>query len=254
MNTTTRNGEVKRHGPRLNPLVFHALVILGVSLMWFDSRFFLLASFGFFGPLVLSELGMMKFDEFKQESKLRAGNRAFLFGGVFLTLIISFNGCHQRYGQNFQEIADVIPASLILTVMLAVYYLSDLVRYWGPRKAAFRILVVYSGFVGCFIALSLVLRGVGPKGWQVNELIQAGVFFAITVGAAIISTKHTWFAICLMLPTTAWLAVNGGIFSAITTSTAPWQIKFDVVIYTLLLPISGIITLLVSTRETEEQD
>ncbi len=133
MNHATSTSISAAQRGRLIAWLPHVLAVGGLILGFFESRFLILAAAGFFGPGVLAELGIVKLEEFQRETRLRAAHQAFLAAGVLLVLVSGFEGCGQRYGAEMHEIEDAIPASFVATVMLAVYYLSALVRFWGAR-------------------------------------------------------------------------------------------------------------------------
>lgn len=229
----------------------HILAIGGLVLGFFDSRFLFLAAAGFFGPGILSELGWLRLEEFQRETRLRAAHQAFLVAGVLLVLITGFEGCGQRYNAEMHEIDDAVPASFVATVLLAVYYLSGLVRYWGARAAAFRILLFYGlGFAG-FFAASLILAGdlLGDFPW--GDVLQVAAFTGAFVGAAFLGRSRPRLAGLLVLAASVWMIIATGTYRFFGNQGLPWEVTFEVVIYALLLPVTALAALFFGRPEPE---
>lgn len=133
--------------PRARPVpwVSGVLVLLGFLLpgregtpSWWAV---LLVGLGTFGPGLLRELGWLHdLDEFQQQAARRAGYHAFLAGGLSAFLWIAFVRSGPRQLKSPEELATFFAAVLWFTWML-----SSLVSYWGARKTAERVLLLYGG-------------------------------------------------------------------------------------------------------------
>jgi hypothetical protein len=105
---------------------------------------------GVFGPALLRETGLLEDrDEFQREAALRAGYRAYLIGGLFLLVVVIVRSWGYRDLDH-----DQFSASTALVVFLVIYLLSQLTSFWGARKAAFRILLVFGVFWFSFVVLA----------------------------------------------------------------------------------------------------
>lgn len=231
----------------------HFLVVLGILFSWIEPHFLFIAALGFFGPGILSELGWVPADEFKQETRRRAAHHAYLMGGVFLTLIVGFNGCGQRHGAGIHEIDDAIPASLVLMLMLLVYYLSSLVRYWGPKKAAFRIITIYASIL--FISslgAGLLVQQTTNREVPWIDFGKMMVIAGAMLGSAFLGKKRPLpAAMAMMLATGVFLWITGT-WRFMGVTGFPWEVTMETTIYALLLPVTAIISLLVAGRRPPE--
>jgi hypothetical protein len=131
--------------PRANPVawVAGALVLSGFLLPGKEGQpsqwVILLTGLGTFGPGILRELGWLRDkDEFQLQAARRAGYHAFLVAGLAAFLWIAFIRSGPRHLKNPEELATFFAAILWFTWML-----SALLSYWGARKTAFRILLLY---------------------------------------------------------------------------------------------------------------
>lgn len=131
--------------PRANPVAWVAgvLVLLGFLLPGEEGRpgwwAILLTGLGTFGPGVLRELGWLKDkDEFQLQAARRAGYHAFLAAGLLAFLWIAFLRSGPRHVKHPEELATFFAAALWFTWMF-----SSLTTYWGPRRTAFRVLLLY---------------------------------------------------------------------------------------------------------------
>jgi len=143
---------------RLSPVGLASLGLVAAGLILgavVDMAWLILFAVGVFGPVFLREAGLLKDrDEFQREAAFRAGYRAYLVGGIFLAAVtIAKSWGHASLGH------EEFPASLALTVLVMVYFLSYLTDYWGARKAAFRILLAFG-----FFWLMFALLEAGPLG------------------------------------------------------------------------------------------
>ena len=245
-------GETGFTRSRLAGWLPHVLALGGLVLAYFDSRFLIVAAAGFFGPGILAELGLVRVEEFRQETNRRAAHQAFLVTGVLLVLVSGFEGCGQRYNAEMHKIDDAIPASFAATVLLAVYYLSSLVRYWGARVAAFRILVFYGAVFavlhagGLFLARSLL----NPFPW--GDVLQFSGMAVLIFGAAFLGRSRPKAGSALVAVAMVWLMIQSGVWRMVSTGNGwPWEISFEVVIYFLLLPVTAIVALLFGGPDPE---
>jgi hypothetical protein len=127
-----------------------ALVIAGLVLgATVDMAWMILFALGAFGPALLREIGVLgDQDEFQREATRGAGHHAYLAGGLFLTAAILGTSWGRRDLDH-----DRISASVALAVLVMVYLLGYLTRFWGPRRAAFRILIAFGTFWLAFVVL-----------------------------------------------------------------------------------------------------
>ena len=128
-----------RWRPSPATLIASGVVILGFVLTGISWGFLVLVAVGTFGPGILRELGWLKDkDEFERRVAHRAGYHAYLVGGFITFLIVAY----MRSGE--REIGVDAPVStLILVVLWFTWLLSSLLSYWGPRKTASRILIIF---------------------------------------------------------------------------------------------------------------
>ncbi len=125
------------------PWIAGSLVLLGFllptrpsSASWWSV---LLVGLGTFGPGLLREFGWLKDkDEFQIQAARRAGYHAFLAAGLLAFLWIAYLRSGERHLRSPEELATFFAAVLWFTWML-----SALVTYWGPRKMAERVLLLY---------------------------------------------------------------------------------------------------------------
>ena len=132
-------------------MIAGTLVFLGAILaVTVDMRFMLLAGMGAFGPGFLRELGLLKDqDEFARLASYKAGYYASLFAGSTAIVIISI----LKAGK-----IDLDGESQAFAIILAVIWLvsifASLNRYWGVKKAVFRVLIIFGSLWLVFILLS----------------------------------------------------------------------------------------------------
>lgn len=137
--------DLRPFDPRRRPVpwVAGALVLLGFLLpgkegtpSWWAVA---LVGLGAFGPGLLRELGWLRDqDEFQLQAARRAGHHAFLAAGLASFAWIAFVRSGPRHLKNPEELATFFAATLWFTWML-----SSLVNYWGARKTAERVLLLY---------------------------------------------------------------------------------------------------------------
>jgi hypothetical protein len=130
--------------PSSTSLAAGGLVILGFGLSNVGGAWWwgiLLTGIGTFGPGLLRELGWLKDkDEFQIQANRRAGYHAFLIAGLAAFLWIGFMRSADRQLLKPELLADFFLALLWFTWMF-----SALVSYWGARKTATRVLLIYGG-------------------------------------------------------------------------------------------------------------
>ena len=131
--------------PRRKPVswISGALVMLGFLLPGMEGAAswwaILLVGLGTFGPGLMRELGWLRDkDEFQLQAARRAGYHAFLAAGLLSFLWIAFLRSGSRHLKNPEELATFFVAVLWFTWML-----SSLATFWGARKTAERVLLLY---------------------------------------------------------------------------------------------------------------
>ena len=141
-----------RRLPPLPGLIAGGLVILGLFLSIFVAEgFLILAGLGAFGPGILRELGWLRDqDEFQRQAAHRAGYHAYLIGGLIAVAIsaVALRGANLEGGAEW-----VRP---ILVVMWTTWLFSSLLAYWGARKTASRMLMVFGSFWAVFVLASII--------------------------------------------------------------------------------------------------
>ena len=127
------------------------LVVVGLVLgATVSMGFMALFGLGAVGPALLREVGILRDqDEFQRQASLRAGLRAYLIGGAFLTIVIAVKQWHHA---NLDH--DAYSASGVLAVLVVSYFLGSVTSFWGARNAAFRILLAFGTFWLVFVLLS----------------------------------------------------------------------------------------------------
>ena len=122
-------------------------IILGTTV---HVGFFSLFALGAFGPGLLRELGLLHdLDDLQREATRRAGYRAYLASGFFLTLVLIV----RKWGElNLGD--DMVPASLVLCLLLVVFMLAFGLSFWDVRQAATIVLVALGLFWAAFVVLS----------------------------------------------------------------------------------------------------
>ena len=187
--------------PRAKPVawVAGALVLLGFLLPGKEGAFgwwaILLTGLGTFGPGVLRELGWLKDkDEFEMQAARRAGYHAFLVAGLAAFLWIAFLRSGPRQLQHPEELATFFAAVLWFTWMF-----SALITYWGARKTAFRMLMLYGA---AWLAFNILGHLRQPQ-VMVMQCLLAVPFF----GGAVLSRRWPRFTGATLLGVAVFLAV-----------------------------------------------
>jgi hypothetical protein len=189
--------------PTQTSLVAGGLVIAGFLLTGVSWWFLLLAAAGALGPGALRELGALRDkDEFQRRADHRAGYHAFLVTGLLAFVLVAFD----RAGGAIEHPERV--ATLLLATLWFTWLLSTLLMYWGPRRAACRLLIAF-GLVWFAFA---ILTNVGAEwtGWTALLLhpLLAAPFFVL----AWLSRRWPRIAGALLLLAAAGLFVFFGGF------------------------------------------
>jgi len=124
------------------------LVALGFTLALTDVSWWALSlvALGTFGPGMLRELGWLRDkDEFQRRAAHRAAYHAFLVTGFVAFLAIAYTRSGNRHLGGPEDLSILYLALLWFTWMF-----SSLSNYWGPRKTAFRILIIFGCAWGVF--------------------------------------------------------------------------------------------------------
>jgi hypothetical protein len=139
--------------PPLSGMIAGSLVILGLLLsMLVGMGFLILAGLGAFGPGILRELGWLRDqDEFQREAAYRAGYLAYLTGGFAAVLAIS---ALRLRDANLEGPAGWI--MLVLVILWTTWLFSSLLRYWGAKKTASRVLIVFGSFWVIFVIAAII--------------------------------------------------------------------------------------------------
>jgi hypothetical protein len=128
-------------------LTAFAGLILGITV---HIGFFGLFALGAFGPGVLREAGFLHdLDDFQLEAVRRAGYRAYLAGGFFLTAVLIV----RQWGQ-LSLGPDLVPASLVLCLLVVIFMMGYGLSFWDVRQAAAFLLVGVGLFWTVFVVLS----------------------------------------------------------------------------------------------------
>ena len=124
------------------------MVTAGILLASFGAGwwFLVLAAVGTVGPGFLRELGWLRDqDEFQRRAAHRAGYHAFL-----VTIFVAFVAiAYTRSGHRHLPAAEELSV-LYVSLLWFTWLFSSLVNYWGARRTAFRVLLIFGSAVGCF--------------------------------------------------------------------------------------------------------
>ena len=139
--------------PRFSPVTWTSILLTAAGLIAGVSvhkGWLILAAVGLFAPGILRQFRLLRDrDELQLRLIHEAGYRAFLAVGVILFATIIATGWNDL---NMDD--DPIQAPLLLALMLMVFFLSYLFDFWGPVKAAFRVLLTFGSFWLLFVILS----------------------------------------------------------------------------------------------------
>jgi hypothetical protein len=141
--------------PSRATLIATGLVILGMALTEVSWWFLVLVGLGALGPGALRELGWLKDkDEYQLRAAQRAGYHAFLIGGFVAVLLTAYFRTGERQIKDAQSLAD-----LFLVLLWCTWLFSSLFAYWGAKRTAVRILVIF----GTFWLLFVVAESLGER-------------------------------------------------------------------------------------------
>lgn len=133
--------EPRRWRPAPVHLVAGALVLGGFLLADVSWGFIVLVGFGALGPGLLREVGWLRDkDEFQLAAARRAGYHGFLAAGLLAFLLVAYYRLHPDLRAH-----PSAPVELILVVLWFTWFLSSLWAYWGARRMAARLLVIFGG-------------------------------------------------------------------------------------------------------------
>jgi len=161
-------------------LIAGGLVIAGVLLSMFVHEGFLaLAGLGAFGPGILRELGLLSdHDEFQRHAAHRAGYHAYLVGGLATAFVVA---ALRSRGGTLDDSSEWV--TLILLLLWTTWLFSAMLDYWGARKTASRVLMVFGSFWTVFVGAQVVGGLVGPEPLQLigvlMGLVIVGPFFLL---------------------------------------------------------------------------
>jgi len=165
----------RRRRPTPAGIVGGALVIAGFALSSIDWGFLALAAVGTFGPGILRELGLLKdHDEFQRRAAHRAGYHAYLVGGLVAFLLVA---AIRSGGPEMGDLGEV--ATLLLVVLWFTWFLSSLLAYWGPKRTAMTILLIF----GAVWLLFNILGNIGSPMAMFMQCLVAVPFFALALVA-----------------------------------------------------------------------
>ncbi|RMG47815.1 MAG: hypothetical protein D6718_02880 [Acidobacteria bacterium] len=170
---------IRRWRPGPVALVAGGLIGAGFLLTGVSWWFFLLVGLGTFGPGVLRELGWLRDkDEFQRLAAYRAGYHAYLATGFAGVLFVAYLRSGVRELRHPEELA-----TFFLGLVWFSWILSTLINFWGPVRAARRLLV---GF-GCAWLAFAIASNVGSEwtGWPalLLEPLLTVPFFALAWAA-----------------------------------------------------------------------
>jgi len=214
--------------PPLPGLIAGGLVILGLLLSTFVAEGLLIvAGLGAFGPGILRELGWLRDqDEHQRQTAHRAGYHAYLMGGFTTVLVVSA----LRWRESNIEVSSEW-IMLILVILWTTYLFSALLAYWGARKTASRVLMVFGSFWAVFFLAQIVGALMGPEAIQMSGVlvgfVLVGPFFVLA-----------WTAAQWPRPTGAVLLAVAGLFLVIfgpTWTSGSLQVPAALVTATLLV-------------------
>ncbi|MBL8824427.1 MAG: hypothetical protein JNJ77_17705 [Planctomycetia bacterium] len=134
-------------------------VIAGLLLSNLSWWFLLLSAAGAVGPGILRELGWLTDkDEFQLHANYRAGYHAYLTLGLLAFVLVAYFRSAERHIQQPEELA-----TLFLVTLWFTWFLSSLISFWGARKAAVRLLVIF----GCAWLAFVIAANTGNEwtGW-----------------------------------------------------------------------------------------
>ncbi len=136
MNETTGR---RRWRPSRTNIIAGGIVIAGFMLTGLSWGFFALVGVGTLGPGIMRELGWLRDkDEFQMEAARRAAYHGFLAAGLVAFCLAAYYRVHEDATGRMGD-----PVELVLAVLWFTWLLSSLFSYWGPRRTAARILLIF---------------------------------------------------------------------------------------------------------------
>jgi MFS family permease len=163
----------ERWRPTRTNLIAGGIVIAGFWLSSLSWWFFLLVALGALGPGILREIGWLHDkDEFQRLADHRAGYHAFLTVGLLAFFLVALF----RTGEWTIEHTERLP-TLFLVLLWFTWFVSSMLDYWGPQKAAAWILRVFGSVVLVFTIVSnLGSEWTGWAGLLLSPLLAAPFF------------------------------------------------------------------------------
>lgn len=215
----------ERWAPRVPGLIAGGLVVLGLLLSAFVAEGLLfVAGLGAFGPGILRELGWLKDqDEFQRQAAHRAGYHAYLIGGLATIVIVS---ALRWSGRDVEISSEWI--MLILIVLWMTWLFSALLAYWGARKTASRVLMVFGSFWAVFV-LAMIVGGLrdSSEPFQLVGVLVGFLFVAPFFGLAYLAGRRPRLtgvlllvvsAVFLLVTIPTWAARSLDLSSALVTA------------------------------------
>lgn len=143
----------RRSLPSLTGLIAGGLVILGVALFMFVHKGLLVvAGLGTFGPGILRELGWLgDQDEFQREAAHRAGYHAYLVGGFVALLVYA---ALEVWEAQLQASSEWV--LFVLVALWLAWLFSSLMEFWGARRTASTVLLVFGSFWAVFAIATII--------------------------------------------------------------------------------------------------
>lgn len=152
--------------PTRATLVAAAIVTAGILLTGVSWWFVALVALGAFGPGVLRELGWLNDkDEFQRRAAQRAGYHAFLVAGLAAFFLVAYFRSGDRQVKDPQELS-----TLFLVLLWCTWLFSSLFAYWGARKTAVRILLIFGTAWLLFVVAESVGERTRPLGFIMHSL------------------------------------------------------------------------------------
>ena len=203
---------------------------------------------GLFGPTLLRELGVMRWeDEFQRDTATRAALHAFLATGTLLTVIMAFNGFTGSYDNDGKHFQDALPASTAFFLLVLTWYLSRLLQYWGPRKAAFRIWG-FMWIIWLLLTLTLILGGNREAlDLSMTKLIKMLLSSLPCLLLALASLRWPRLTGAVGFVYLLWFVLQTGLMSAVQPDM-PWEISLNIIILAVV-PIGAPAVALVVARK-----
>lgn len=156
-----------RIGGIAGTMVIAGLVLTQAVSWWF----LLLAAAGIFGPGLLRELGLLRDkDEFERRAAMRAGYHAYLVTGATMFVIYAFS----RSGHSIDMPEEL--SGFYLALLTFAWTFSSLFTYWGPRRSAFSILLLFGTAWAVFNIWSNLFD---PVAMLMQLLVTTVPFFAL---------------------------------------------------------------------------